>query len=440
MNVQNLLKANRPPLKWGKNGIFAIADQGFFSASNFIFNVLLARWLPEAEYGAFSVSFVVYLFITGFHNAILLEPISVLGTGKYASRLKQYLQAQYKIHFFFTLLLSVLTISITQLLYSLGIISTLLYSAIQGAGVFLPLMLIIWLIRRIYYILGQPQVSFFVSLTYALTLGLAAILFNRWIGFQGHLFFPYLIYGAASLVAFLFLILFQQDNQKQSSAHQCFSTRALLSEQWTFGRWLVLGNILYFIGNQIQFLLVGLMLSLGESGVFRAMQNVMLPMMQIITAISSFSLPNVSRSFGEKKPEKMQHTSFGVMTVLVLLAGSYLAGLFIFPGFVEKILYGGKFQDFLYLIPYLGIPPLLLSFTANFSLINRSLQKPVYHTITTGTVALVGIITAPIMIYLWGIVGAVGSLICIEVFSLALNILLYRKWFGFFGENYSEKI
>ena len=48
-------------LKWLHKGGFAVLDQGLFAGSNFLASILLARWLPAAEYGAFVVAYSIFL-------------------------------------------------------------------------------------------------------------------------------------------------------------------------------------------------------------------------------------------------------------------------------------------------------------------------------------------------------------------------------------------
>ena len=51
---------------WYRRGLkagFSIADQAMLSGSNFTLNILLARWLESAEYGAFTLVFSIFLFL-----------------------------------------------------------------------------------------------------------------------------------------------------------------------------------------------------------------------------------------------------------------------------------------------------------------------------------------------------------------------------------------
>src|SRR3712207_1992334 len=77
--------------RWVTKGLWAVLDQGFFASSNFVLNVLLARWLAPADYGAFSLAFAVFLLIGSLHTAVLTEPMLVFGPGKYKDRLSEYM-------------------------------------------------------------------------------------------------------------------------------------------------------------------------------------------------------------------------------------------------------------------------------------------------------------------------------------------------------------
>src|SRR5436190_14674870 len=73
------------------NGFWAIADQGFFAGSNFILNIVLARWLSPNQYGAFGVAFSIFLLVGTLHSALLTEPMTVFAPGKFRERLEKYL-------------------------------------------------------------------------------------------------------------------------------------------------------------------------------------------------------------------------------------------------------------------------------------------------------------------------------------------------------------
>ena len=62
---------------------FSIADQGFSVGGMFLVNIALARTQTKEEYGIFALSYSVFTFLTGLHNAALLEAYTIYGSGRY---------------------------------------------------------------------------------------------------------------------------------------------------------------------------------------------------------------------------------------------------------------------------------------------------------------------------------------------------------------------
>src|SRR5262245_28135951 len=84
--------------RWTAQGALALADQALFSGTGLAIHVLLARWLEPAAYGAFAVGFAIILLMAGPHNALIIEPMSVLGPARYADRLGRYIGMQVVLH------------------------------------------------------------------------------------------------------------------------------------------------------------------------------------------------------------------------------------------------------------------------------------------------------------------------------------------------------
>src|SRR5580658_3342800 len=95
---------------WAISSSVAILDQGLTSCSSLVLNLLLARWLPAETYGAFAVAFAGFLFVSGFHNVLLLEPMSVIGPARYGGQLSDYFRSNLSVHAALVEPLSVLVI------------------------------------------------------------------------------------------------------------------------------------------------------------------------------------------------------------------------------------------------------------------------------------------------------------------------------------------
>jgi len=78
--------------------LLAVADQGLFALTNFGVSVLLARWLPQRDYGTFAVAFSALLLMGTVHTALLTEPMLVLGPSRYRGRTASYVHRLAPLH------------------------------------------------------------------------------------------------------------------------------------------------------------------------------------------------------------------------------------------------------------------------------------------------------------------------------------------------------
>ena len=91
---------------WGIRSGLSVLDQGLTSGASFLLNLFLARWLTSEAYGAFAVAFATLLFLSGYHNVLLLEPMTVLGPARYSAEMTGYFFAQLKLNTIVVALLS----------------------------------------------------------------------------------------------------------------------------------------------------------------------------------------------------------------------------------------------------------------------------------------------------------------------------------------------
>src|ERR1041385_5129801 len=114
-------------------GLFWLfADQGVFALSNFLLNVLFARWLPQNDYGIFALTFSGYLILTLIHYGMILEPLLVQ-SGKIEPRChRSYVVTVIKAHVLVNLVVIGLSLAVMAMLLAVGL-PTAGYG-VMGAG------------------------------------------------------------------------------------------------------------------------------------------------------------------------------------------------------------------------------------------------------------------------------------------------------------------
>lgn len=415
--------------RWVKKGSSSILDQAFFSGTNFVLSILLARWLAPDLYGIFALSFAIYLFFSGIYNAIILEPISVFATSKYHEQFHQYLSSQFAIHFIVTGILGGFIICVALILNYLNVWESILVKALFGVGVSLPFLLLLWLVRRVYYIIQSPSDALVSTFIYSVSTLMGALILNSSI-YRGNIFLWYVLIGSASLLSSIPVFF---SKKLKVFSEQAFSNwKTFFREQWLFGRWIVLATLLYSLGTQTQIFLTASFLGLHAAGAFKAVQNVMLPMFQIVAAVSTLMLPPISLEYGRKNYEEMRSKSLRVAGLLVFIAIGYEITLLFGAKHIDHFLYDAKYTDFVWLLPVIGLIPLLNAFQTGFSLILRSLQKPIYYIIDKSISAFIGVSSAFLFTSFWSMPGAVYSLLLVELTTLLIYWWLYHKWFAIF--------
>ncbi len=409
---------------WGIRSGLSVVDQGFTSGSGFLVNLLLARWLSADVYGAFAVAFAGFLFVAGFHNVLLLEPMSVMGPAGYVKRLPAYFASQLRVHLVLVGPLSILLL-LAGAVVALRTPHSPLVGALIGSGVALPLLLLYWLARRMCYIVQRPSVaamtsSFYLAFIFAGLFGL-----RSW-GVLSPLT-AFLLVATASAITSLLLLREMGVLKTSLVGEDTPRWRETLRENYTYGRWLVGSTILYSVSNQVQTFLAAALLGLGAAGILRAMQLPALVMTQTVTAAGLLFLPALSYDFGRGQVDRLRHKATVVSAGLTLAALCFATLLALISSPLEHVLYAGKFAAQAWLIPLLGLIPVATGFSMGYSMALRASQKPHYDLLCNAVAAPVGLVSAILFVRWWGLAGAAFSMVLGFATSAAVVFLSYRR-------------
>ncbi|MFZ0282426.1 MAG: hypothetical protein WAL29_12310 [Bacteroidales bacterium] len=408
---------------WSGRGAAAILDQGLFSSTNFIVNIFLARWLNIESYGAFAVAFAVLLFLAGFHSALILEPLSALGPARYHHELPGYFGSQIKLHWLICGVLSLLLIIVGYGFMkwrpsdSLGL-------TMVGAALTFPFAMLLWLVRRFFYVLQRPSGALLGSGLYGI-LCLGGIFFLHSIG-EISPFTGFITLGLSSLLSSALGLLGLMRPNSGGIKFQGLPLLPVLKAHWEYGCWFVGQAVLGIFIYQAPIFLGAAFLGLEGAGVYRAMQNFALPMTQIVIALVLFGIPILSKEFGRGNLLALRHKGFFITVTLIVIASLYELMLLFGYSFLEGVLYGGKFAAYAWIIPVLGLAPLASALAAGSQTALRALQKPQYVFYVTLATTPVVIFSAVLLTWWWGIGGLAASIALTYIFSSLLSIYFYR--------------
>jgi O-antigen/teichoic acid export membrane protein len=406
--------------RWSARSTLSILDQGLTSGAGFAANLLLARWLSSESYGAFSVAFASLLFLFGYHSVLILEPMSVVGPANYAGEMSGYLAGQLKIHAIVVTALAAVAAAAGAISIAFGAPAELGRAIVACAAV-IPFLFLLWLARRMCYVVQRPGIAVYASLLYlALVLaGLFALHATEHLSAATALLTLALAGALASVP-----VLWQLGLGRPGWSPACPCAR-IARENWTYGRWLVVSTTLFSVTSQAQTYIVAGMLGLGAAGVLRAAQVPSQFMVQIVTATALLFLPLMSYDFGASRLASLRRKALRASLILTVLAVAYACLLAAFHGPVEKLLYGGKFASDAMLIAVLALVPVCTGFALGFSMALRASQKPYFDLFSNALAAPVALLSAFVFIRWWGVAGAAWSMVA----GFAVYAASYFWWF-----------
>ena len=405
--------------KLAEKGLWAVMDHGLVATSNFILNILLARWLIPVEYGAFSVAYTIFLFLSTFHSGMLSEPMLVFGPGKYKCRTRAYLRVLLLGNWIFGIIIG--TIFFLAYLAFLRFTSSPLIPAFLGLAIASPFILFQWLMRRACYINLKPQLAAVAGALYMTVLlaGAFSLFHYKLLGPITALF----IMAFANLLSGLWLFF------KLGVHHDIYNDNDLISgvlnDHWRYGRWAIGTAALAWIPGNVFILFLPIWWGLEASAAYKALLNMLLPMLHVITALGSILLPFLVGRRGLKDFWRLD-SRFSIIFIFGTTVYWMLLGTF--GEFIMKYLYSGNYLEYVHLLWLTGIIPIMGAFVAISMVSLQALELPNMifraYLASSGVTLTIGLL----FILTWGVRGAmIGWLVSYTVAATTMNILIFIR-------------
>ena len=312
-------------LRWGKMGIAGVGDHGLFSGANFVVAVALGRWLPPDEYGAFAVAFSIHLLLFAAHNAFVLEPSGVIGPGTYGRRTKDYATLMAGATLILGLLFALVLVGVA--LGFRGNHATLRNAFLALAGSE-PGILLLWTARRLCYNEARPHFACAASAFYAAVLlaGLPALRAMNTLTPAA----AFWLMGAASITAGLALQSLLSSRLANAPSAAPIRLRPLLAQHTGYGKWFLAAHGISWLSTAAYLPLLGWLGGLAETASLRAIENLYLPVQQVLTVFSILAVPQIVRRAAGGDAVCIRTTTLRLAGLALLISlvycGAVLAG------------------------------------------------------------------------------------------------------------------
>lgn len=323
---------------WAQKAGTAALDQASFAGTHFVVNVLLARWLLPADYGAFAVAYSLYLLLDAVYHALVSEPMLTFGAAEYRNDFRLYLGGLLKLHLGVTLAGS-LVIALTSALVEQA--QPALADALLGAALAAPFILLLWLSRRAQYVRLHPGracagagLYFLLVLSSVLALGLVG---------QLSAFRALLAMGAIAAMVSLILLAGLRPALK---SEERLSLAGIVRRHWSYGRWILGSLVLSSVAMNCYYFFLPLGWGLEASAALRALMNLTNPGIHLLVGITSLLIPAFATIERERGLLKLAATVRRALVFLLPVALVLLGMLWLVRFQLIAVLYGGSYRDY----------------------------------------------------------------------------------------------
>lgn len=410
------------PRGWISKCLLAVADQGFLSGANFLVTLLLARWLPEEQYGAFALAMAGSLLAASVHQAVVLEPMTVLGPSRHAGHLRRYLGSVTWLHALFSLPLAGVFAAAALLAgahgASLGVGGC---AAAFAAAV--PFTLLLSVARTASYLELRPGPATAAAIAYGLAMagGLA------WLIAAGRVTAPaaILLMGAVSSAVGCALLWYLRPAFEPRPVPRL---RAIVRQHWRYGRWLLGVLLIGWAAQNLSYALAGGLLSLKGVAALRALMNMVLPVGTLLAAVNRLVLPYLSSRAGKGEVREFQRLALRIAGMYTAGATLLMLGPAIFHRRLFLLLYGGKYLEWSGLLPYILLWVAGYAAAQGFCAAFRARQRPslvlLSECVASATFLSIGVLA----VRPFGLAGLIGAGAAANLAVAAFAAFLFHRY------------
>jgi len=386
-------------LAWAGKGFWAVVVQALFAGTNFLVNILLARWLEPEGYGAFALGYSLFLLLGTLHTALWTEPMMVYGAKRFREAFGPYRRVLIGDHWRFGFAASLLFLLCALVFANLG--RQELALSFGGLAVAAPAVLYLWLVQRNAYVHLEPRLAAFGGVLYLVIYLLLAFFLLR-LGLLNEAT-AYLAMGLAALLAGKAILW-----RLPKGTGQAVDPREVRALHWAYGRWALLAGLLSWVPANLPLVVLAGLKGLEASALFRAPYSLYMPVLPFQTALNSLFLPLVARRLATGPEEAWGWTKRALLIHTVPAAMYLLVVPWVEP--VVGLVYGGRFPEaakvFLWLLPV----PFLAAATNALEAWHRGRERSGMVAKGYAVAALATALILPLAVAWGGVWGAALSL------------------------------
>lgn len=401
---------------------YSFADQGLAVGGIFLVNVVLARAQTKEEYGMFALCYSVYTFLYGVHNAAILEPYTVYGSGRYRNRFSEYLRLMVRTNTVVALFYTATLLSVCVLLFKFA--PKLATRALVGLGLTVGVLLFSTFLRRAFYV--QRQAVFAAKTSLLFFLVVSSML---WLVWKVHLLDSFSVFLVLALGWVAAGLSFWRRLQLRNATHSFLDLEPRYwHEHWKYTRWVLATALVVQFTTQGYYWLVAAFISVKEVAELRSMYLLVAPVDQVFIALYFLVLPALASRYATsgRKGFLSLWKRYALLTVTLTALFAVVVRVVGRPAI--HLLYAGKFDSVVPILFILAFLPLVMGIGNTMNDAIKAAERPKLafygYACSAAATFLLGI---PLVSH-FGLRGAAyGMLLSGATYSAALTVLFFFK-------------
>jgi O-antigen/teichoic acid export membrane protein len=395
----------------------AVLDQVLFACTNFVLSLQLARAVSRTEFGAFTLWLSVLVLMGMVYAAVVIGPMLVYATTRYADALPDYLGGLYRAHLPLAVLPAAVLLVVAGGLVAVG--QGEAGAHLAGLAVAIPGVLLLWLARSACFV--RPSTRYHAPVAGAVYLALVVVgaqVLGR-VGLSGPGLF--VLMGVAGLLCGAVLLA-----RLGASPRHGLGFGELLASHRSFSAWLMAVTVATWLMLNAYPFIIRWASSLADAGGFQADMNLLAPLFQGTSAICVLFMPMLAASRTTPDFRRVIRS----LAVLLGLAGAAFWALIVVVGDqLVRLTYGAAYLDRADVLPWLASLCVLNAVAGVYGAGLRALERPdvVFRAYLGSSAVLLAL--GVVLIPSSGLVGAtIGSAVAWIVALVLLRRSCWQEW------------
>lgn len=353
----NPLSAKRGKLRaagrFGGRAVASIGDQGCTAATNFLTSLFIGRMLGPEILGIYAMTDVIVRVLRALTLSSMIEPLSIYAPRRSGDERGAYLA--FLVISQLTLLggLTILLALLSMLWAAAGRLDWSVVPAVVAALFYANLILFQALLRRQFYIEGQPTKALLQSISNLLLVILGFLAFWYWGG--ADLVSIYIMLAFAGIIVCVVQgwRLFHRLRRPTRQQRRSFGR-----ETWRYARWNVLSAPIHQMSISGVILLAGIMLPIEGAGYLKVGETILAPFLQVVVGLNLLMLPMVSKRLDTMSLPQKRRQIVRLSLATLAVAVPYAAAMILLGPWLIRTGFGPDLMSAVPLLPIFAAIPI----------------------------------------------------------------------------------